>query len=155
MLKLNNLSSPKGAHKNTKRLGRGQASGQGTQGGKGHKGHKARSSGHVRSGFEGGGVALYMRLPKKGFKNFAAKEFSEITLDRLFKSFEANETVSPEILSKKGILKGKNRRLPVKILGAPSHDSTPAILLNFKGISNFSSSAKKILEKVGASIKIK
>ena len=73
MLKLNNLSSPKGAHKNIKRIGRGQGSGQGTQAGKGHKGQKARAGGGVRPGFEGGGVALYMKLPKRGFKNYPFK----------------------------------------------------------------------------------
>ena len=36
MLKLNNLSSPKGSHKNIKRIGRGQGSGTGTKAGKGH-----------------------------------------------------------------------------------------------------------------------
>ena len=43
MLTLNNLKSPKGAHRNIKRIGRGQASGQGTQAGKGHKGQKGGS----------------------------------------------------------------------------------------------------------------
>ena len=71
---MNNLSSPKGAHKNIKRIGRGQGSGQGTQAGKGHKGQKARSGGGVRTGFEGGSMPLYMRLPKRGFKNFPFKK---------------------------------------------------------------------------------
>ena len=44
-LTLNSLSSPKGAHRDTKRIGRGQGSGRGTQAGKGHKGQKARSGG--------------------------------------------------------------------------------------------------------------
>jgi len=65
MLTLNNLQSPKGANKATKRIGRGQGSGQGTQAGKGHKGQKARKSGHVRTGFEGNNLPLYMRLPKE------------------------------------------------------------------------------------------
>ena len=41
MLTLNNLKSPKGAHKNIKRIGRMLGSGQGTQAGKGHKGQKS------------------------------------------------------------------------------------------------------------------
>ena len=70
MLTLSNLKSTKGAHRNIKRIGRGQGSGQGTQAGKGHKGQKARSGGGVRTGFEGGNMPLYMRLPKRGqFKN--------------------------------------------------------------------------------------
>jgi ribosomal protein L15 len=54
MLTLKTLKSPRGANKNTKRIGRGQGSGQGTQAGKGHKGQKARNGGGVRIGFEGG-----------------------------------------------------------------------------------------------------
>ena len=38
MLTLNNIKSPKGAIRNTKRIGRGQGSGWGCQAGKGHKG---------------------------------------------------------------------------------------------------------------------
>ena len=68
MLTLNNLTSPKGANKSTKRIGRGQGSGWGTQAGKGHKGQKARSGGGVRTGFEGGSMPLYMRLPKEAFQ---------------------------------------------------------------------------------------
>jgi len=46
MLTLRTLKSTKGAHKNIKRIGRGQGSGQGTQAGKGHKGQKARTRRH-------------------------------------------------------------------------------------------------------------
>lgn len=67
VLNLSNLVAPKGANKNTKRIGRGQGSGQGTQAGKGHKGQKARSGGAIRVGFEGGQMPTYRRLPKRGF----------------------------------------------------------------------------------------
>ena len=81
MLTLNNLKSPKGAHRNTKRIGRGQGSGQGTQAGKGHKGQKARKSGHVRIAFEGGNMPIYMRQPKRGFSNYPfKKQFAVINL---------------------------------------------------------------------------
>ena len=69
MLTLTTLKSPRGTNKNTKRIGRGQGSGQGTQAGKGHKGQKARNGGGVRIGFEGGQMPLYRRLPKVGFSN--------------------------------------------------------------------------------------
>ena len=88
MLKLNNLKSPKGAHRDVKRIGRGQASGQGCQAGKGHKGQKARKSGHVRSGFEGGNLPMYMRIPKRGFKNAPfKKEFAILNLEQIDKAF--------------------------------------------------------------------
>ena len=116
MLNLNNLSSPKGSNRNTKRIGRGQGSGQGTQAGKGHKGQKARSGGGVRTGFEGGSMPLYMRLPKRGFKNAPfKKEFAIISLDQIEMKYDA-ETVSRETLVDLGLLKGANKRLPIKVL---------------------------------------
>ena len=81
MLTLNNLQSPKGSHRNTKRIGRGQGSGQGTQAGKGHKGQKARSGGGVRTGFESGAMPLYIKLPKRGFSNAPFKtEYAEVSI---------------------------------------------------------------------------
>ena len=117
MLTLNNLKSPKGAHRNIKRIGRGQGSGQGTQAGKGHKGQKARAGGGVRTGFEGGAMPLYMRLPKKGFKNAPFKtEYAVLNLGQVAAKFDGGE-VTKEALIEKGLLKGINKRLPVKILG--------------------------------------
>jgi large subunit ribosomal protein L15 len=116
MLKLNNLKSPKGAHKNIKRIGRGQGSGQGTQAGKGHKGQKARSGGGVRTGFEGGAMPLYMRLPKRGFSNARfRKVHAEVSLKDLETHVETG-VVTPETLIAAGILKGSDRKLPVKLL---------------------------------------
>ncbi len=150
MLKLNTLKSPKGAHKNTKRLGRGHASGQGQQAGKGHKGQKARSGGGVRLGFEGGQMPLYRRLPKRGFKNAPFKKvFSIISLSDLDKKFD-NEVVNRESLIAKGMLKGINKRLPIKILANGDVGKS----LTFQGISNFSKRAKEAIEKTGGKIEI-
>ncbi len=148
MLKLNNLSSPKGAHKNIKRIGRGQGSGTGTQAGKGHKGQKARAGGGVRPGFEGGGVALYMKLPKRGFKNAPfKKEYAVLNLSQIENAFSDGE-VSREILISKGLLKGELRRRPIKILGTGALTKS----LVFKGIEKFSNSAKEAIAKVGGTI---
>ena len=83
MLTLTTLKSPRGTNKNTKRIGRGQGSGQGTQAGKGHKGQKARNGGGVRIGFEGGQMPLQRRVPKFGFKSFNRVEFKPVNLDTL------------------------------------------------------------------------
>ena len=148
MLKLNNLSSPKGAHKNIKRIGRGQGSGTGTQAGKGHKGQKARAGGGVRPGFEGGGVALYMKLPKRGFKNAPfKKEYAVLNLSQIDRAFTEGE-VTREMIISKGLLKGELRRLPIKILGMGSITKS----LAFKGIEKFSNSAKEAIAKVGGTI---
>lgn len=148
MLTLTNLSSPKGAHKNIKRIGRGQGSGRGCQAGKGHKGQKARSGGGVRPGFEGGAMPIYMRLPKRGFKNAPFKKlYSVVNLDMLEMKFDTEE-VTRETLIAKGILKGIQKRRPIKILGQGSLTKK----LVFKGIEKFSKTAEEAVKKAGGTI---
>ena len=81
-----------------KRLGRGIGSGLGKTSGKGHKGQKARSGGGVRRGFEVGQTPLYRRLPKRGFNNIHAKNYTEVTLTMLNKS-EATEVTAESLLA--------------------------------------------------------
>ncbi|OIQ15752.1 MAG: 50S ribosomal protein L15 [Bacteriovorax sp. MedPE-SWde] len=151
MLTLNNLKSPKGAHKNIKRIGRGQGSGQGTQAGKGHKGQKARAGGGVRTGFEGGAMPLYMRLPKRGFSNAPFKTiYAEISLAQLEAKFDGGE-VTKEALIEKGLLSGINKRRPVKVLA--NGELTKA--LTFVNIEKFSKSALVAIEKAGGKIENK
>lgn len=151
MLTLNNLKSPKGAHKNIKRIGRGQGSGQGTQAGKGHKGQKARAGGGVRTGFEGGAMPLYMRLPKKGFSNAPFKTiYAEVNLGQIEAKFDGEE-VTRESLVAKGLLKGISKRLPIKILG--NGELTKA--LTFVNINKFSKSAEEAVSKAGGKIENK
>lgn len=148
MLTLNTLRSPKGSHRNTKRLGRGEGSGQGKQAGKGHKGQKARSGGGVRTGFEGGAMPLYMRLPKRGFKNAAFKtEYSIVNLSKI-QEIVTGDTISRETLIEAGILKGINKRLPIKILGS-GELSKPFTFLN---IDKFSKTATELISKAGGKI---
>ena len=66
-MRLNELRDNPNARKSRTRVGRGIGSGKGKTAGRGHKGQKSRAGGGVRPGFEGGGVALYMKLPKRGF----------------------------------------------------------------------------------------
>ena len=148
MLTLNNLKTPGGTRKN-KRIGRGQGSGQGTQAGKGHKGQKARSGGGVRTGFEGGAMPLYMRLPKRGFSNAPFKnQYAIVKLGQLDKKFGGGE-ISRESLRQKGLLKGRNRGLPIKVLG----DGELTRSLIFVGIDKFSKSARASIEKAGGEIR--
>lgn len=148
MLTLKNLNSPKGANRNTKRIGRGQGSGQGTQAGKGHKGQKARKSGHVRSGFEGNNLPLYMRLPKRGFTNAAFKtEYAVLNL-ALINSTMTSGVVNRDTLVERGLLSGSNKNLPIKILGNGNLDKK----FEFVGIEQFSASAREKIEKSGGKI---
>ena len=81
-----------------KRVGRGIGSGLGKTSGRGHKGQKARSGGGVRRGFEGGQTPLYRRLPKRGFTNIHAKNYTEVTLTMLNKS-ESKEVTAESLLA--------------------------------------------------------
>lgn len=148
MMRLNNLKSAKGSHRNIKRIGRGQASGHGTQAGKGHKGQKARSGGGVALGFEGGQMPLYRRLPKRGFSNVPfKKEYAVINLSQL-EGFEGE--VSKESLEKAGYLSRGKKNLPLKILAKGGEEFSKG--LNFSGIKHFSARAKEIIEKSGGKI---
>lgn len=103
-MKIHELKAPAGARKNPKRKGRGTASGQGTTGGRGMNGQNSRSGGGVRLGFEGGQMPLYRRLPKRGFTNVWAKEYSIVNVSDL-NCFEAGTEVTPELLREAGIVK--------------------------------------------------
>ena len=81
-----------------RRVGRGIGSGLGKTSGRGHKGQKARSGGGVRRGFEGGQTPLYRRLPKRGFTNIHANNYTEVTLNMLNKS-EATEVTAESLLA--------------------------------------------------------
>ena len=98
-----------------KRLGRGIGSGLGKTSGKGHKGQKARSGGGVRRGFEGGQTPLYRRLPKRGFTNIHAKNYTEVTLTMLNKS--TVEDVTAETLLADGIIGKVNDGIVVLATG--------------------------------------
>ncbi len=100
-MELGNVKSPV-KKVNRTRVGRGIGSGLGKTSGRGHKGQKARSGGGVRRGFEGGQTPLYRRLPKRGFTNIHANNYTEVTLTMLNKS-KATE-VSAETLLEEGII---------------------------------------------------
>jgi len=100
-MELGNLQ-PAVKRETKKRVGRGIGSGLGKTSGKGHKGQKARSGGGVRRGFEGGQTPLYRRLPKRGFNNIYAKNYTEVTLTMLNKS--KSTEVTAETLLEEGII---------------------------------------------------
>ena len=113
-MNLHELSPAPGSKKTRTRVGRGLGSGLGKTSGRGHKGQNSRSGGGVRSGFEGGQMPLYRRLPKRGFKNIFAQQFAEVNVSSLNR-FEDGATVDPVALIEAGIL--KNVRDGIRILG--------------------------------------
>ncbi|MDR1665361.1 MAG: 50S ribosomal protein L15 [Clostridiales bacterium] len=113
-MKLSSLKSAEGATTKSYRRGRGHGSGNGKTAGRGHKGQKARSGSGGKTGFEGGQMPLYRRLPKRGFHNRNTKEIVAINIS-LLNVFENGAEVTVEALKSKGLV--SNPRDGVKILG--------------------------------------
>ena len=128
-----------------RRVGRGIGSGLGKTSGKGHKGQKARSGGGVRRGFEGGQTPLYRRLPKRGFKNIHAKNYTEVTLTMLNKT-ESTE-VTAESLLKEGIIGKINDG--IVILGTGSIEKSVTVKAK-----RFTKSAAEKIEAAGGKIEV-
>ena len=128
-----------------KRVGRGIGSGLGKTSGRGHKGQKARSGGGVRRGFEGGQTPLYRRLPKRGFNNIHAKNYTEVTLTMLNKSTVAD--VTAETLLADGIIGKVNDGIVVLATGKLDKK------LNVKA-TRFTAKAKEQIEALGGKAEV-
>ena len=140
-MKLNELSPAQGSTKAAWRKGRGPGSGNGKTAGKGHKGQNARSGGGVRPGFEGGQLPHYRKLPKRGFKNRFAVNYSIVNVAALNK-FEDGAGVDLEAL-----LAAKIVRKPLdglKVLG--NGDLTKKLTVK---ATVFSATAKEKIEAAG------
>ena len=144
-MELSNLRPAEGSKHNSFRRGRGHGSGNGKTAGKGHKGQKARS-GRTRPGFEGGQMPLYRRIPKRGFKNFNAKEIVAINVSAL-EVFDNGATVDVDTLIERGIV--KNPRDGVKILGHGDFTKRLTVKANA-----FSASAKEKIEALGGTAEV-
>ena len=145
-MKLHELSKPIGSTKNTKRKGRGTATGQGKTGGRGMNGQKSRSGGGVRLGFEGGQMPLYRRIPKRGFTNVFRKEWSVMNVSDL-NCFEDGTEITPELLVKEG--KVKQVKAGVKILGEGDLEKKLTVKAN-----KFSKAAIEKIEAAGGKVEV-
>jgi large subunit ribosomal protein L15 len=147
-----NLRAPVGANKKKRIVGRGQGSGRGTTSGKGNKGQNARSGGKTYIGFEGGQMPLYRRLAQRGFSNHPfKKEWQIVNLREIETRYEASETVDPDTLFEKGLIKKKSgaKAPPVKILAMGELTKK----LSFK-VGSASASAREKIEKAGGDVTI-
>ena len=130
--------------KHKKRLGKGQATGQGGTAGKGHKGQKSRSGGSIPAWFEGGQMPLQRRLPKRGFTNIHRVEYRIVNLNQLQK---LNETeIDIETLENLNIIRNskKYKKLPVKILAREADKFNKKLVIKANA---FSKTAKEVIEK--------
>lgn len=141
-LSLNNLKPAAGSTHKKKRVGRGPGSGLGKTAGRGHKGQKSRSGYSSRPGFEGGQMPLQRRLPKRGFTNIFKKQWIEISLAKIEESFKAGDTVTPEILHERGLIKKAKHDLVILGTGEMSKS------LNVSA-HRFTKTAREKIEKAG------
>jgi large subunit ribosomal protein L15 len=103
-VKLNELKPAPGSKKERRRVGRGVGSGMGKTSTRGQNGQKSRSGGGVRPGFEGGQMPLSRRLPKRGFTNIFAKEYSIVNV-RDLNRFKDGTEVTAQLLKEERLIR--------------------------------------------------
>ena len=145
-MNLHEMKYNEGARHTTKRLGRGQASGQGKTAGKGHKGQNARSGGGVAIGFEGGQTPIYKILPKRGFTNINRLEYAVVNLTELNR-FDNGTTVTPELLKQAGIV--RKQLDGIKVLGNGKLEKKLTVSCH-----KISKSAQAAIEKAGGKVEV-
>jgi large subunit ribosomal protein L15 len=114
MIELHTLKPEPGSKKRRKRVGRGIGSGHGKTATRGTKGQKARDT--IPPRFEGGQTPIHRRLPVRvGFRNVNRVEYAVVNVSMLAERFQPNETVTPELLKERRIL--RKLKDGVKVLG--------------------------------------
>jgi large subunit ribosomal protein L15 len=146
-LSLNNLHPAKGSTHKKKRVGRGPGSGLGKTAGRGEKGQKSRSGYSSKTGFEGGQMPLHRRLPKRGFTNIFKKQWIEVSLGALNKSFSADDEVTPEALHHRGII--KKAKHDIVVLGNGEISKSLKVSAH-----RFTKSARKKIEEAGGVVTV-
>ncbi len=148
-MKLHDLKPNEGAKRNSRRVGRGIAAGQGKTAGRGTKGQHSRSGfgGHLYR--QGGNLPFYRRLPfmrGEGFRPINRVEYNEVNVETLAK-FKAGTEVTPDLLAEQNML--HKRQNPVAILG----NGDIKVALTVKA-HRFTTSAKAKIEAAGGKAEV-
>ena len=146
-MKIQELGPAYGSTTTRRRVGRGTGSGLGKTSGSGHKGQKARTGGKIRRGFEGGQTPLYRRIPKRGFKNHFATEYTTVNVSDLEK-FDNDTVVTMELLLSEGLVRKELDGL--KVLGNGNLTKKLTVVA-----SKFSKSAEEKIQAAGGKIEVK
>jgi large subunit ribosomal protein L15 len=146
-MKLNDVN--KGIHKNTKRLrvGRGPGSGRGRYAGRGNKGQGQLAGWSAPAIFEGGGMPLIRRIPKRGFNNSHARIVKAVNVEALEQAFPAGAEVTPETVRSAGLASGIWEQL--KVLG--NGTVTKALKVS---AHHFSAQAREKITAAGGSVTV-
>ena len=134
-------------HRKPTRVGRGLGSGQGKTSGKGHKGQRARAGWKASPVFQGGGMPLVRRVPKRGFTNSFALRIAAVNVGDLESEFDAGDAVTPESLVERGLIKVRHDL--IKVLGDGELTKKLSISAH-----RFSTSAKEKIERAGGSVNV-
>ncbi len=150
-MKLNEIADNEGATKNRMRVGRGIGSGKGKTAGRGVKGQKSRTGVAVK-GFEGGQMPLHRRLPKRGFTNIFAKDYTEIALHKIQAAIDAGRLdggapVTAAALKAAGLI--RREKDGVRLLA--NGEITSAVKFEVAGGSKAAIAA---VEKAGGSVEV-
>jgi large subunit ribosomal protein L15 len=147
-MRLEDLRPTKGSTHRRKRVGRGYGSGHGGhESGRGTKGQNSRSGGGTRLGYEGGQTPIWMRVPKRGFHNYARIEYACVNVDTLEARFETNQEVTPEVLGEMRLVQGRNPR--IKILGRGDLSKPLTVRAH-----RFAAEAKRKIEAAGGKAEV-
>ena len=146
-MKLHELQPVEGATTAKRRVGRGTGSGLGKTSGYGHKGQKARS-GSKKNGFEGGQMPLPRRLPKRGFHNNFAKEYTVINIEVL-EQFDDGAEITAEALYEAGVIR-KIEKDGLKVLGRGKLTKKLAVKA-----AKVSESARNAIVAAGGTVEVK
>ena len=152
-MQIHNLKSPV-QHKDRKRVGRGGK--RGTYSGRGSKGQKSRAGHRIRPGFRGGDNPIWKLFPKQRgaskktdikHRRFRVRQAKPalVSLAILNKHFTDGQTITPNLLVKKGLVRTAKRG--IKILG----DGELKRRLNFSGLKLSASAQAKITAAGGTS----
>ena len=142
-MQLNEIK-PKHRRRKRRRIGRGGK--RGTYSGRGIKGQKSRAGRRLRPVVRDW-IKKYPKL--RGYKFRAQRQSQVVNLDVLEKKFEAGQTVNPQVLLEKKIIRRiKEGSLKVKILG--QGDLTKALTFEKCLVSK---QAKEKIEKSNGVVK--
>ena len=145
---LSNLKPVPGSQRKRTRIGRGQGSGLGKTSGRGTKGQQSRTGAPIANGFEGGQVPLRRRLPKRGFTNIFAKDYTEVNVGKLA-AFKKGAVVDAALLESSGVVSrvGKDG---IKLLG----NGDVLVALQVK-VAKASASAVAKVEAAGGTVEVR
>ena len=146
-MNLHELTPGEGARREKRRVGRGHGSGRVKTSGRGTKGQNARAGGGTRVGFEGGQNPWTMRIPhKRGFNiGRFRKSVQVLNLNDLDAYFEDGQSVTPAVLSDRGIV--NNDTDPIKLLGEGTLSKRLTLELHYA-----SASARAAVEAAGGTL---